>query len=84
MLEALLDRVVQIEFYDHVSGSGTISLFTCRVWGKLVSVSETAVVVQTWQTLDDSNDDNNEYVVLIRRAIISITPLSVVEKTHVL
>lgn len=84
MLTSLLERIVEIEFYDHVSGSGTISLFTCRVWGKLISVSETAVVVQTWHTLDDSNDDNNEYVVLIRKAIISITPLSVVERTHVL
>ena len=82
MLTSLLERIVEIEFYDHVSGSEVTELFTCRVWGKLVKVDETKITVQTWQTFDEK--DNDEYVILIRKAIISITPLSVVERTHVL
>ena len=73
--EKYLGRIAEVRFLDHVSSSSeTQELLLCVVWGKIVYEDWQSIRVQTWIT-DDNDNNNAEFVVLVRAAVVSIRPL---------
>ena len=64
--------VVWIRFYDHTKASREVSIH--RIFGRISDKDDLQVVVKTWECLSDieekESSDNNEYVSIIRSAII--------------
>lgn len=78
--EKYLGRVVEIRFLDHVSSSSeTQEPLLCTIWGKIVHEDWQSIRVQTWVT-DDNDNNNAEFIVLVRAAVVSIRPLGYEER----
>jgi len=72
--EECIDRVVEIEFYDHTVGEQVTEIAKCIVWGRLLSVTERQVVIQHWE-VDKSSTDNATTSALVRSTIRRMTPM---------
>lgn len=70
----LIGQLVEVKFYDHVSGSDVMEVLNCRLWGKLVSITTQRIVIQQWES-DGSLTENTDNVVLVHSTVFAVKPL---------
>lgn len=78
MLEPGHDEV-RIHFLDHATGSGTIQVLPCVVYGVVLEADDTQIVVECWVCEDedkDCQDRNNERYAIVRAAITDVAILT--------
>ena len=72
--DMFVGQMVEITFWDHVSGSDVTDVWLCKVWGKLLDANWRRVLVQVWET-EESETDNAECVAIVQSTIEGIRPL---------
>ena len=73
-MDQYLGKLAEVRFYDHVTGEDIMEAAVCVVWGRIIHVSNRAIVVQHWET-DSCTDVNSGNNVLLCSAIYEIREL---------
>ena len=69
----MIGELVEIVFKDHFWGS--TDLVYARVWGIIHDIIDDKLILQTWETVNNDAENNQEYASIIKSAIIKIRKL---------
>jgi hypothetical protein len=60
-------KIAHVVFDDHAENS---TIIRCEVWGKVIHVDDSQIVIRSWNCVDMPNDDSNhEHFSLVKSAI---------------
>jgi len=73
MKKAHVGDIVRIKFLDHcMDGEDALH---CVVYGRVREITESAYVVQTWDTLDNDSSYNRHTFCIVKSAILKLQVL---------
>lgn len=72
---SLLNKLVKVEFLDHVMGDIHSKPEPCIVYGRLIKIDKEYIVVQYWESKE--SEDDTEAFAIVLSTVTSISVLNV-------
>jgi len=68
-----IGKIVGVKFYDHALIEGHGDLVLCLAYGELLSIEKKQIVIRHWECLDKGQSENDETVVIFKKAIVDVS-----------